>query len=353
MRISRSILGVVGAAGLLAAQAAGALCASNEYRSKEDALRQGVGSYTGGYYEQAVPALEFAAKDDGSAESREKKLVADFYLARIYSDNVGSRTDHAKAYQLYRGIVEDHGDIDPDDDRFASLVGRSLIALAGYVRTGLPEIGLKPDLDRAAEYLHNAAVIFNSDDAQFELAKLQLQREENEGDIERAKHWLATLSRKGHAGAMAFLADLQWRGKFMPRDPVRALALITVAVRNAPPSERVWIEDIYQNIYCGTSEGARKQATGVVAGWANTIGTPKPTPRDRSGLPELNAQVDRTCENGDPVVMPPESRAGLAESREGIATPSVPGAPPRFLRGDAVGTGLRDVGATGTGEAVR
>ena len=80
------------------------------------------------------------------------------------------------------------------------------------------------------------------------------------------------LSQKGHAGAQAFLADLLWRGKYMKTDPVRALALISVAVANAPAYERVWIEDIYQNIYCGAAQGIRKQATGIVADWRTRYG---------------------------------------------------------------------------------
>ena len=42
-----------------------------------------------------------------------------------------------------------------------------------------------------------------------------------------------------------------------------ALALIRVAVANAPERDRIWIEDIYQNIFCGASSG---NAAGC--GWA-------------------------------------------------------------------------------------
>ena len=105
------------------------------------------------------------------------------------------------------------------------------------------------------EYLREAAQFFRDEDAQFELAKLYLRGDGIESDVPYAKHWLSVLSQKGHAGAQAFLADLLWRGKYMKADPVRALALISVAVANAPPYERVWIEDIYQNIYCGAGAG--------------------------------------------------------------------------------------------------
>lgn len=352
MRISRSIVGrfALGLLVSLIALSGAALAGDKQFRSREDALRQGMSAFNGGYYEIAVPALEFAAKDDGSPGSDEKRLVAEYYLARIYADNSGSRTDHAKAYKILQQIANDYADTDPDDDQLAPFVGRAITALAGYVRVGLPEIGLKPDPERAAEYLHHASVIFNDEDAQFELAKLQLNSDGKDSDIARAKHWLSVLSTKGHASAQAFLADLLWRGKYMEADPVKALALITVAVKNAPPHERVWIEDIYQKIYCGTGEGVRQQATGVVAGWADRYGRKAPERNDRYGLPPLAARVDRTCEDGAPVLDLPLK---LPELKGGTAADARPGQPiPRYMHGSS-GAGLRDIGTAAPPEQVR
>ncbi|HTN47896.1 MAG TPA: tetratricopeptide repeat protein, partial [Burkholderiaceae bacterium] len=163
---------------------------------------------------------------------------AAYYLARIYSDNNGSHTDHAKAYELYMKIAEEHTDVDPDDDQRAPYVAKAMTRIAGYLLNGLPEANLKPNPKIAMEYLREAAQFFRDEDAQFELAKLYLRGEGIEKDTNYAKHWLSVLSQKGHPGAQAFLADLLWRGKDMPADPVRALALISVAVANAPPYER-------------------------------------------------------------------------------------------------------------------
>ncbi|MFX5510478.1 sel1 repeat family protein, partial [Acinetobacter baumannii] len=77
-------------------------------------------------------------------------------------------------------------------------------ALAGYLQVGIVEIGLKPDLDRAADYLHHAALFFGDEDAQFELVKMKLSGEGVPEDIAGAKHWLAVLSQRGHSGAQAF-----------------------------------------------------------------------------------------------------------------------------------------------------
>ena len=95
--------------------------------------------------------------------------------------------------------------------------------------------------------------------------------EDPSSKIENGRHWLSRLSRSGHPGAQAFLADLLWRGKFVQKDQAAALNLIDVAVSNASPSERVWIEDIYQKIFCNAGEGVRLQATGRVAESSVTV----------------------------------------------------------------------------------
>jgi len=324
----RAIVGFL--AGLMVCVSA--LCVSaapTKYRSPQDALEQGIGAYNGGYYEIAVPALKYAADAH--------LFLAPYYLARIYSDNNGSHTDHAKAYDLYLKIAEEHTDVDPDDDQRAPYVAKAMTEIAGYLMRGLPEVGLQANSKLAAEYLREAAQFFRDEDAQFELAKLYLRGEGIHSDVPYAKHWLSVLSQKGHAGAQAFLADLLWRGKYMKADPVRALALISVAVANAPPYERVWIEDIYQNIYCGAAHGTRKQATGIVADWRTRYGR-KPDMRDRTGLGILSTQAIRTCRNGEPV--PFDMGADATE-------PPKPALPERreFIKGPA-GVGLRDVGAT-------
>ncbi|MGQ0673426.1 MAG: tetratricopeptide repeat protein [Hyphomicrobium sp.] len=309
------------------------------FKSAKDALNQGVSAYSGGYYEMAVPALKFASSG--------REVMADYYLARIYSDNGASFTNHPAAYDLFRRIADEFADVDPDDDPRAPFVGRSLTALAGYMLRGLPEIGLKPNPAIAADYLYNASTIFNDDDAQFELAKLQLRGEGVARDVPLGKHWLATLSQKGHAGAQAFLADLLWRGLYMDANQPRALALITVAVTNAPPQDRLWIEDIHQNIYCGSPAGVRQEADGMVAGWGDryTV-TRKPEAADRSGLGPLSGQPVRTCENGEPVIAIEVPRSAARDlALDPMSVSPQPGS--GFMRGGTTFPSLRDVGTQG------
>lgn len=357
MRTSKRVHGLIAAICFAATAAVGSgmgHAAVPQFVSPEEALRQGVSAYNGGYYEIAIPALEHAAAKD--------MFLAQYYLAKLYADNNSAYTDHAKAYMLYQKIANEYADADPEDETRAPFVARALTELAGYVRLGLPEIGLKSNAALAAEYLNHAALFFNDEDAQFELAKLQLHGAGVAPDVARAKHLLAIIAQKGHAGAQAFLADLYWRGKFMQQDPVRALALISVAVKNAPPQDRVWIEDIYQNIYCGASTGVRSQVTGMVAEWDDRYGR-KPETRDRTSLSLLDQSPERTCANGEAVplrldqpVTPPGTQVE-ASSRPALTEPE--GSPPRaastsqhFMTGTtAPRTGeFRNVGAGAAGE---
>ena len=253
MRISRRAGIVALWFGLALGLSAQAPANDTKFVSSEAALEQGLGAYKAGYYNLAVPALAFAA---GSG-----LFFGQYYLAQIYADNGTAFTNHAKAYELYMRVVDEHANVDPDDDWRAAYVGKSLTAVARYTLRGLPEIGLVPNTERAAKFLRDAATFFGDSDAQFELARMYLKGEGVQEDRKLAFHWLSTLTQKGHAGAQAFLAELLWKGNELARDEKRALALITVAVANAPEADRLWIEDIYQNIFCGSSTGRAHRRT--------------------------------------------------------------------------------------------
>ena len=173
-----------------------------------------------------------------------------------------------------------------------------MTAYAKYVLKGLSEINLKPNPSVAHYYFSNASTTFDNEDAQFELAKMDMVGDGVPRNVRLARHWLSTLSQKGHPGAQAFLADLLWRGKHVEADPVQALALIVVAVKNAPPQERLWIEDIYQTIYCGAPNGVRKQVTGIVANWGKRYSR-KVRARSPVHAIGVDARPIRTCQDGE------------------------------------------------------
>jgi hypothetical protein len=320
MRIFSGVL----AAALIAA-AGTAFAGGVKYASPQAAFEQGLGAYKSGYYEIAIPALEEAATKGEELN----KFFAEFYLARIYADNTSAVTDHAKAYQLYFQVA--FKDVDPDDGQRGPFVAKALTAVAGYVRQGIPSIGLRPDPKRANEFLMSAANEFSDKDAQFELAKIYIGGSQE--DLRRGVHYLSALSEEGYPGAQAYLADLLWRGRYVKKDERRALALIRMAVENAPEHERIWIEDIYQNIFCGASQGTRQQADGIVARWRKMFSPPSP-PGERMGL-GAGLQPQRACGNGELVDI----------NRDGAQSPPTTAARPGPVQGNTTGFGLRDTGA--------
>jgi exopolysaccharide production negative regulator len=331
MRIFSGILAALAIAAAGTAYAASGV----KYASPQAAFEQGLGAYKSGYYEIAVPALEEAAAKGPELN----RFFAQFYLARIYSDNAGALTNHAKAYLLFQKLAEENVDADPDDGRRAPFVAKALTALAGYLRRGVREIGVRPDAERANEYLQHAATFFGDKDARFELAKHYLSR--GGEDVKRGMHYLSVLSEEAFPSAQAFLADLFWRGKYVKKDEQRALALITMAVENAPEHERIWIEDIYQNVFCGSSLGTRKQADGIVATWRKIFA--RPASNGEQGGPALQPQ--RTCGNGEVVDIQRYQPAGAKERAPPVAA-TPPAARPEVMQGGAASFGLRDAGTT-------
>jgi uncharacterized protein len=284
-------------------------------------LEQGLGAYRAGFYSIALPALTCAAEQG--------LFVAQFHLAQLYADSASTITDHRRAYELYREIVERHASsIDVDDDDRAPYVGKAITSYAAYWLRGLPEAGVRPNAEYAAFLLQQAATFFRNADAQFELAKLYLKGEGVTEDRKRALHWLKVLTDDAHAGAQAFFADLLWRGRIVPKEEKKALALITIAVENAPPHERIWIEDIYRSIYCGTSSGARTQADGLIASFRKLYSAPRSAvPADRYGL---GLSPTLTCEGGEIIDLPrrdtgDRASSGPSNRDSGLLQPGVMG----------------------------
>ncbi len=296
-KLSAKVGALVLAAGLVLASSSLPLAAQGRvtFVSAEAALEQGLNAYRAGYHQIALPALSFAAEHN--------LFLGRFFLARLLSDNQASATDHARAFRIYRQIVSEHANtIDVDDDERAPFVGKALTAVARYVHRGLPEMDLAPNAVRAAEFLQEAATFFRDPDGQYELAKLYLTGDGVEQDRRKALHWLSILSQEGHVSAQAFFADLLWTGKIVPRDEKRALALITVAVEHAPATERIWIEDIYQRIFCGAQPSVRQQADGLVASYRQSFANRVPAdPIERAAE---DPSPSRQCGSGETIQVP-------------------------------------------------
>ncbi len=299
--------------------------------SPEAALEQGINAYRGGYVEFAIPALRFAA---GKGE-----FLAQYLLAAILSDNSGPHTDHGEAFRLLRQIVVNNSNIDPDDDPRAPYVSKALLSFGEYLNRGVPELKMAANPPMALRYIEHAAKFFGNRDAQFALAKMLISGEGGRKDPALALHFLSTLVQGGHAGAQAFLADQYWRGTIVAKDETRALALAELAVKGAAPTDYLWIDEIYQNIYCGMNEPRRSEARPLVQRWGQFFGfSGRGARKSESEQAEMGFVPTRTCSDGKPVPLLEELRGPGSLPPEG----AIAATPPRVDR-----NGVRDVGAPG------
>jgi uncharacterized protein len=278
-------------------------------------LGKGLDAYKASRYEIAIPSFECVIRDDNDLQ----KFYAEFYLARVLSDDTGGFVDHAKAYTLFQGLADTTDTVDPDDKRRAPFVAKAVNAVAGYVRRGLPEIGLKADPDRAIEWIRQSATLFDEPDSQFELAKLHLAGQGVPLDVRVGLHYIQKLVQESHPGAQAYLADLHWNGKYVSLDHVRALALIKLASDNAGPSDRLWIDDRYQNFYCGTRPSERMQAAELLAGFRRVFARGPNLDRNAPELPPRyglgggrDVALSRTCANGERIDKTLQQQGALA-----------------------------------------
>jgi hypothetical protein len=297
---------LAGGIGAVAFVAPGSATAQQKPRfaSAQAALTGGLGAYQAGHRGTAISALsEAATKGDAS-----EKFVAEFYLARIYSEDVAGGADHTKAFVLFRKLADENVTVDPETSQRAPFVAKALIALAGYVRSGLREIDLAPNPARADDYLHHAAVFFGDRDAQYELARTYLDDDRRGDDVRRGLHYLAALTEASHAPAQALLGELFWRGRYVKKDERRALALITMATEGAPAHERIWIEDVYATVYCASDPAVREEAGLLTARWRTMFARPY---RDSAvGVASATRDLlpERQCANGEKVALGTPSR---------------------------------------------
>lgn len=221
---------VIGAASPLAA-------AEKSTPTPTEAYRTGLTALEAGRTGDAIAALGVAA-EGGVIGARLK-------LADIYARGAGVKADPVKAFEYYRSIADQYADISPRHP-IAPYVAKAFVALGGYYRTGIPGRDLAANPVRAARLFHHAASYFGDAEAQYQLARMYLTGEGVNRNPRLAVNWLANASQKQHAASQALLGDLLWRGiDDIERQPLKGLALLTLARRNAAGSEDAeWIEEV-------------------------------------------------------------------------------------------------------------
>jgi uncharacterized protein len=130
------------------------------------------------------------------------------------------------------------------------------VAIGGYLLRGIPDSPVRPNPVAAQDFYMRAAANYGHPTAQFEIGRMFLGGSGFKANVQQAARWLQLAAEKGHYGAQATLGDLL----FQSGRPVRGLALMTVALHKASPSEEGWIREMHEEAFALADEADRRTA---------------------------------------------------------------------------------------------
>lgn len=152
--------------------------------------------------------------------ARQGNPYADYELAKMYRDGIGTKRDSTQAETHFRYAFEGFLQMEAksSDDRLQYRLGQML-------HTGT---GTEKDDAVAAVYLEQAAKLGN-DHAQYSLGRLYLSGEDIPKDVEKAVYWLGQCAGRGNQYAQYALGKLYLCGQDVPRDKEKATAYLQAA----------------------------------------------------------------------------------------------------------------------------
>lgn len=220
-------------------------------RTPMEAFKFGAKAYKAGDLAEASRALEFAA---GKGHA-----LAQWKLARMYSEGDGVPRDDLKAFEYYQQIVNAHADDSPDTAQ-ARFVSSALVALGSYYLNGIPNTEVRSDPQRAIEMFQYAATYFGDSDAQYNLGRLFLDgTADRPRDPVMAARWLRLSADKGQHQAQAVLGHLLFAGEEdLPRQAARGLMYLTLARDAATSDADKWIVDLYNQAVSAATPDERQ-----------------------------------------------------------------------------------------------
>jgi uncharacterized protein len=205
----------------------------------------GFSAYKSGHKDQAVEAYRYAAENG--------QIGATWKLARMYAEGDGVGRDDYQAFRFFSEIARQEIEPGSPEDTY---VADALMAIAGYLRKGIPGSPVSADPAAASDYYMRAAATYRNPDAQFEVGKMYLDGDGVRPNVRQAGRWLQLAAEKGHAGAQATLGNLLFHsGKV-----VRGLAMMTAALERAKPKDQPWIRGMQEEAFALAAEKDRRNA---------------------------------------------------------------------------------------------
>lgn len=219
--------------------------AESDKQSPWAVFRFGYSAYQRGEMKDAVEAYRYAAEKG--------QLGATWKLGRMYAEGDGVPRDDYEAFKFFNAIAAQ--DVEPGSPDEA-YVSDALVAVASYLRTGIPGTPVVGNPAAAQDYYMRAAAHYRNPVAQFEMGRMYLLGEGVRPNVKQAGRWLHLAAEKGHFGAQALLGNLLYQsGKV-----VRGLALMTAALEQASSADQQWIRNMQEEAFALAAENDRRTA---------------------------------------------------------------------------------------------
>ena len=225
----------------------------------------GFNAYKRGEKTEAVEALRYAA-DKGHPGARWK-------LGQMYAKGDGVPKNDFEAFKIFEEIIAAEQD-DTSSSPNAAYVASSVTALGDYMRKGIPDSPISVDLSQARQLYFHAASVFGDPRAQFQLGRMLLNGEGGRPNPRQAARWLKLASEKGNVGAQALLGYLLFDGEKIKlrAEPVRGLAMLTAALKQAAPMDQEWIRPLQEEAFSLATEADRRTALAYAEGSIGVAG---------------------------------------------------------------------------------
>ena len=223
-------------------------------RSPLAVFRFGFTAYKQGHKDQAVEAYRYAAENG--------QIGARWKLARMYAEGDGVARDPYEAFKFFSEIARQDVELGSPDEPYVS---DALVALAGYMRTGIEGSPVRPNPGAAQDYYMRAAATYRNPTAQYEIGRMFLNGEGVKKNVRQAGRWFQLAAEKGHAGAQATLGNML----FQSGKVVQGLAMMTAALERAKAMDSEWIRPMQEEAFALAGEADRRTAIALAGDLLN------------------------------------------------------------------------------------
>jgi TPR repeat protein len=209
--------------------------------------------------EKVSPAisLQYAAENGNE--------LALWQLGQMYAKGQGVPRDDYRAFEFFRKFADSNANAYPASQR-ARYVADAFVTLGHYYLNGISGSSVTANPDLAQRMFTHAASYFGDPEAQYQLARLLLDRKDTGQDPRRAVQWLLLAANKRHYEAQAVLGRILFQGEIGRRQPASGLMWLIIAY-DGPGANVPWIAELHESAFKQASDKERAQALVMLERW--------------------------------------------------------------------------------------